>query len=137
MKQTSISEVKLIDIPLIKDIRGNLGVLEGSTVPFKFKRVYYLFDVPSDAYRGAHSHKEQEELLIALSGSFDVVLDDGKEKKRILLNSPRHGLYIPPGIWRELEHFSSAAVCLALNSDVYSEADYIRDYDTFQNSKED
>ena len=135
MKQSSISEVKLIEIPLIKDVRGNLGVLEGTTVPFEFKRVYYLFDVPSDAYRGAHSHKEQQEFLIALSGSFDVVLDDGNEKKRFLLNSPKQGLYIPPGIWRELENFSSGAVCVALNSAIFDEEDYIRDYTDFQNSK--
>ena len=135
MKNTTLSDVKLIDIPLIKDVRGNLGVLEGSTVPFDFKRVYYLYDVPTSAYRGAHSHKEQHELLIALSGSFDVVLDDGMDKASFLLNSPEKALHIPPGIWRELDQFSSGAVCLVLNSDVYREEDYIREHDSFLNSK--
>ncbi|MBT8253537.1 MAG: WxcM-like domain-containing protein [Flavobacteriaceae bacterium] len=135
MKHTKISDIKMIDIPLIRDVRGNLGVLEGDTVPFDFKRVYYLFDVPTSVYRGAHSHKLQQEFLIALSGSFDVVLDDGRDKKKYLLNSPKQGLYIPPGIWRELENFSSGSVCLVLSSDKFEEDDYIRDYNDFKNNK--
>ena len=135
MKNIKLSDIRLIEIPIVKDSRGNLGVIEGSTIPFETRRVYYLYDVPTSAYRGAHAHKEQQELLIALSGSFDVVLDDGEQKKRFLLNRPDSGLLIPPGIWRELEHFSSGAVCLVLNSGLFEESDYIRDYESFQLSK--
>ena len=97
--------------------------------------MYYLFDVPSNAYRGGHSHILQQELLIALSGSFEVVLQDGAVKKSFLLNKPNVGLLIPTGIWRELQNFSSGAVCLVLASDIFEEADYIRDFDTFLESK--
>lgn len=122
---------QLIDIPKIKDVRGNLAVIEGDTIPFEAKRVYYLYDVPTDAYRGGHAHKEQIEVLIAVSGSFEVVLDDGLQKQRILLKRPDKGLLIPTKIWRELENFSSGAICLVLASDQFDEADYIRDYDAF------
>jgi dTDP-4-dehydrorhamnose 3,5-epimerase-like enzyme len=124
--------MKIIEIPKIRDVRGNLAVIEKETIPFSIKRVYYLFDVPSDAYRGGHAHIEQSELLIALSGSFEVVLDNGVEKKRVMLNKPDKGLLIPAGIWRELENFSSGSVCLVLASDVFKETDYIRSYDNFQ-----
>lgn len=124
--------MKIIEIPKIRDVRGNLAVIEKETIPFSIKRVYYLFDVPSDAYRGGHAHIEQSELLIALSGSFEVVLDNGIEKKRVMLNKPDKGLLIPAGIWRELENFSSGSVCLVLASDVFKETDYIRSYDNFQ-----
>ncbi|MBT8259757.1 MAG: WxcM-like domain-containing protein [Flavobacteriaceae bacterium] len=124
--------MKIIDIPVIKDVRGNLGVLEKDTVPFTVKRVYYLFDVPSDAYRGGHAHKEQMEILVALSGSFEVILDDGKKRIKTLLNKPNKGLFIPKNTWRELENFSSGSVCLVLSSDIYKEEDYIRDYDEFR-----
>ncbi|MEQ3657300.1 MAG: FdtA/QdtA family cupin domain-containing protein [Dokdonia sp.] len=120
-----------MDIPKISDPRGNLAVIEGNTLPFEIKRVYYLFDVPSDAYRGGHAHKDQLECLIAVSGSFEVVLDDGTSKKRIMLNKPNKGLLIPTGIWRELENFSSGAVCVVLASDRFLEPDYLRDYDEF------
>lgn len=123
--------MRIIDIPKIKDARGNLAVIEKDTVPFDIKRVYYLFDVPSDAYRGGHAHKEQLELLVALSGSFEVVLDDGKTKEKVMLNKPDKGLLIPTGVWRELENFSSGAVCLVLASDEFDEDDYIRDYSVF------
>jgi len=123
--------VKLIDIPEISDPRGNLAVIEKDVVPFEIKRVYYLYDVPSDAYRGGHAHKKQLELLIALSGSFDVVLDDAKNKSKVMLNKPNRGLLIPTGIWRELDGFSSGAVCLVLASDEFDENDYIRNYDEF------
>ena len=136
MNNTIIDSVKLVDIPKIKDVRGNLSVVEKDTIPFDIKRVYYLYDVPSDAYRGGHAHKEQLELLIALSGSFEVTLDDGKSKRSIILNKPNKGLLIPKGIWRELQDFSSGSVCLVLASDVFDEEDYIRDYNDFLTSKD-
>lgn len=127
-----MKRVNIIDIPKISDPRGNLSVIEKDCVPFEIKRVYYLYDVPSDAYRGGHAHKEQEAFLIALSGSFDVVLDDGVNRTTIMLNKPNKGLLIPTGVWRELENFSSGAVCLVLASDVFKEDDYIRDYNEFK-----
>lgn len=136
MNNTIIDSVKLVDIPKIKDVRGNLSVVEKDTIPFDIKRVYYLYDVPSDAYRGGHAHKEQLELLIALSGSFEVTLDDGKSKRSIILNKPNKGLLIPKGIWRELQDFSSGSVCLVLASDVFDEEDYIRDYNDFLSFKD-
>ena len=129
-----VDNIKLIEIPKITDPRGNLAVIEKNTLPYKVQRVYYLYDVPSDAYRGGHSHKECMEFLVALSGSFEVVLDDGTSKKRVTLNKPNKGLLIPTGIWRELENFSSGAVCLVLASHEYEEVDYIRDYDAFKAS---
>ena len=126
---------KLIEIPKIKDPRGNLAVLENHTVPFEIKRVYYLYDVPSDAFRGGHAHKEQYELLIAVSGSFEVVLDTIEKRETLMLNKPNIGLLIPTMIWRELQNFSSGAVCLVLASDVFDEKDYIRDYEQFKSSK--
>ncbi|WP_369764599.1 FdtA/QdtA family cupin domain-containing protein [Flavobacterium sp. WC2429] len=132
---TKIEAIQLIKIPVVEDVRGNLGFIQKEVLPFEFKRVYYLFDVPSNAFRGGHSHIEQQEVLIALSGSFEVVLNDGFEKKSFGLNKPNIGLYIPNGIWRELENFSSGAVCLVLASDEFIEQDYIRDYDAFMSSK--
>tara|TARA_B110000114_G_scaffold169267_1_gene193031 strand:- start:254 stop:646 length:393 start_codon:yes stop_codon:yes gene_type:complete len=123
---------KIINIPKIADTRGNLGVLEKETVPFDIKRVYYLFDVPSDAYRGGHAHINQVELLVALSGSFDVKLNDGKTETFVSLNKPDKGLLIEKKMWRELDNFSSGSVCLVLASDVFDEADYIRDFETFK-----
>ena len=124
--------VQLIEIPKIKDPRGNLAVIERDLIPYDVKRTYYLFDVPSGAYRGGHAHKECVEFLIAVSGSFEVVLDNGKEKQRVMLNDPTKGLLIPINMWRELENFSSGAVCLVLASQTFNETDYIRDYDTFK-----
>ena len=123
---------QLIEIPKIEDPRGNLAVIEKDLIPYDIKRTYYLFDVPSGAYRGGHAHKECVELLIAVSGSFEVILDNGKEKQRVLLNNPAKGLLIPINMWRELENFSSGAVCLVLASQTFNESDYIRDYDTFK-----
>ena len=125
---------RIIDIPKIVDKkgRGNLSVIEKDCIPFEIKRVYYLYDVPSDAYRGGHAHKEQLELLIALSGSFEVVLDNGIEKNKVMLNKPNKGLLISTGVWRELKNFSSGVVCLVLASDVYEEEDYIRDFEEFK-----
>ncbi|PJJ09046.1 WxcM-like protein [Flavobacterium sp. 1] len=130
-----IEEIQLFEIPVVEDVRGNLGVIESGFLPFEFKRVYYLFDVPSSAFRGGHSHILQKEVLIALSGSFEVTIHDGNSKKSYLLNKPNIGLLIPNGFWRELENFSSGAVCLVLASDVFDEEDYIRDFNVFLNSK--
>lgn len=129
---TTNNDVQLIEIPKIKDRRGNLSVIEGDTIPFDAKRVYYLYDVPGGSRRGGHCHIEQQEFLIALSGSFDVVLKDGKSKKVMTLNKPNIGLLIVDGIWRELENFSSGAVCLVMSSAVFDEADYIRNYKDFK-----
>jgi dTDP-4-dehydrorhamnose 3,5-epimerase-like enzyme len=129
---TTNADIQLIEIPKIQDRRGNLSVIEGSTIPFVSKRVYYLYDVPSGSRRGGHAHKEQHELLIALSGSFDVVLKDGKSIKTETLNKPNLGLLIVKGIWRELQNFSSGAVCLVLASDEFNENDYIREYKEFK-----
>ncbi|WP_347374305.1 FdtA/QdtA family cupin domain-containing protein [Aequorivita sp. Q41] len=133
MKNT-VEDCNVMDIPKIADSRGNLAVIEGKTLPFEFKRVYYLFDVPSDAHRGGHAHKEQQEFLIAVSGSFEVTLDDGNNKKRVTLNKPNKGLLIPTGIWRELENFSSGAICLVFSSGAFLEEDYIREYNVFEKS---
>jgi oxalate decarboxylase/phosphoglucose isomerase-like protein (cupin superfamily) len=119
---------KIIDIPKINNAKGNIGVVENDTIPFDVKRVYYLFDVPSGAKRGGHAHKKLKQVLIAISGSFDVVLKDGKSKEIVTLNRPDKGLLIENNIWRELENFSSGSVCLVLASEEFSENDYIRSY---------
>ena len=124
-------KTELISIPKILDHRGNIAIIEGNTLPFDFKRVYYLYDVPSSASRGGHSHKNQEEFLIALSGSFDVILNDGISVEKVTLNKPDKGLLISTNIWRELDNFSSGAICLVLASDRFDENDYIRDFDVF------
>lgn len=133
MSNKNYRGIQIIDIPKIIDEkgRGNLSVIEKQVLPFEFKRVYYLYDIPSTAYRGGHAHKEQQEFLIAISGSFDVIVDDGKVKQKITLNKPDKGLLINTMIWRELENFSSGAICLVLASDVFDEADYIREYEDF------
>ncbi|WP_405575660.1 sugar 3,4-ketoisomerase [Winogradskyella sp. Asnod2-B02-A] len=128
----TINNVKLIDIPKVHDERGFLAVIEKSTIPFTIKRVYYLYDVPTESSRGGHAHKNQQSIIIALSGSFEVIVDDGNSKKRIMLNKPNQGLYIPTHIWREIENFSSGSVCLVLASTEYDEAEYIRDYEVFR-----
>ena len=132
---TKIKDIQLLKIPVVEDTRGNLAFIQKDVLPFEFKRVYYLFDVPSNSFRGSHSHINQSEVLIALSGSFNVVLNDGFEKKSFLLNKPNYGLHIPTGMWRELENFSSGAVCLVFASDIYDEKDYIRDFTQFLASK--
>ena len=121
--------------PKIEDRRGNLSVIENDTIPFDIKRVYYVYDIPSGAERGGHSHKKLQQFLIALSGSFDVILNNGKQQTTITLNKPNVGLLIKPGIWRELKNFSSGAVCLVVASDVYIEEDYIRNLKEFKRSK--
>jgi hypothetical protein len=127
-----LSLCRLLDLPRIHDPRGNLTFIEGGRhIPFTIRRVYYLYDVPGGAERGGHAHKELEQLIVAMSGSFDVILDDGHEKKRFHLNRSYFGLYICPMIWRELDNFSSGSVCMVLASNFYDEADYYRDYDQF------
>lgn len=132
---TSIHDVQLIDITKVHDTRGNLSVIEGNALPYEMKRVYYLYDIPSGGRRGGHSHKKCQELLVALSGSFDVIINDGNDQKTVSLNKPNIGLLIPNGIWRELENFSSGSVCLVLASEVFEEEDYIRSFEDFKLSK--
>ena len=128
---TKIEDVSIIEIPRVHDERGLLAVIEDATIPFEIKRVYYLYDVPSDAFRGGHAHKKLQQLIIPLSGSFDVHLKDSENEKTVNLNKPHKGLLILPGIWREIDNFSSGCVCLVLASSVYDESDYIRDFDSF------
>lgn len=131
----SVSSCKIITLPKIEDPRGNLTFIESSNhIPFDISRVYYLYDVPGGSERGGHAHKALHQLIIAMSGSFDVVLDDGNEKKRFHLNRSYYGLYVCPMIWRELDNFSSGSVCLVLASNIYDEADYYRDYDEYLSS---
>ena len=128
----SLSDSRFIDFPVIADPRGNLTFIEGTrTIPFEIKRVYYLYDVPGGAHRGGHGHRNLEQVLIAMSGSFDIVLDDGDRQRRVHLNRSYYGLYIPPMTWREMDNFSSGSVCMVLASAYYDEADYFRDYASF------
>jgi hypothetical protein len=132
MKKSTIHDCKLIDLRKISDPRGNLTVIEGNgDIPFDIKRVYYLYDVPGGESRGAHAHKALYQLLIAANGSFSVTLDDGNEKVTYDLKRPYVGLLIVPGIWRDLDDFSSGSVCLCLASEHYEAADYIRNYNDF------
>ena len=124
--------MKLIDLPKIEDRRGNLSVIEKNNIPFSIKRVYYLYDVPSGAERGGHAHKEQEEFIVPLSGSFDVILNNGESEETYTLNKPNQGLYVAQKTWRELRNFSSGAVCLVVSSGEFIENDYIRDFDDFK-----
>ncbi|TRW22975.1 WxcM-like domain-containing protein [Flavobacterium zepuense] len=133
--KTTLNDIRFIDLPVIEDARGNLAFIQEGIVPYNFKRVYYLFDVPSGAERGGHSHIAQKQMLIALSGSFDVVLNDGAEKRTYTLNRPNKGLFVVEGVWRELQNFSSGAVCLVIAEDVFDENDYIREFDDFLESK--
>lgn len=127
-----ISNCKIIDLPKITDPRGNLTFIEQERhIPFDIKRVYYLYDVPGGAERGGHAHLGLQQLIIAMSGSFDVILNDGYEEKRFHLNRSYYGLYVCPMIWRELDNFSSGSVCLVLASNLYDEADYLREYQDF------
>jgi hypothetical protein len=124
---------RLLDLPVIPDHRGNLTFIEGGRhIPFEIRRVFYLYDVPGGESRAGHSLKEIEQVLIAVSGSFDVILDYGDERNMITLNRPSVGLYLPSLVWRELENFSSGSVCLVLASNVYEEASYYRDYELFK-----
>lgn len=132
-KSTPLDGCRIVDFPKVTDYRGNLSFIEeNNQIPFQIKRVYYLYDVPSGATRGGHAHKALHQVVIALSGSFDVILDDGYRKRSFFLNRPHYGLYIPPKVWRELENFSSNSVALSLVSEFYDESDYIRDYEAFK-----
>lgn len=133
MKATTINDCKLIDLRKIQDARGNLTPIEGGNdVPFDIKRIYYLYDVPGGESRGAHAHKELQQLIIAASGSFTVTLDDGRNRKSFNLKRSYYGLLVVPGIWRDLDDFSSGAVLLCLASEHYDEKDYIRAYEEFK-----
>lgn len=128
----TLENCKIIELPRINDPRGNLTFIEaGKHIDFDIKRVYYLYDVPGGSERGGHAHKDLHQLIIAMSGSFDIVLDDGHEKKKFHLNRSYYGLYICPMVWRELDNFSSGSVCMVLASIIYDESDYYRDYDEF------
>jgi hypothetical protein len=127
-----LSDCRVVKLPKISDPRGNLTFIEGNNhIPFEIKRVYYTYDVPGGSDRGAHAHKNLQQLIIAMSGSFDVVLDDGFDKKRFHLNRSYFGLYVCPMMWRELDNFSSGSVCLVLASELFDPDDYYRDYDEF------
>jgi hypothetical protein len=129
----SLEACRIIQLPRIQDPRGNLTFIEGDVhVPFDIRRVYYLYDVPGDSSRGGHAHKALQQLIIAMSGSFDVVLHDGREERRFHLNRSYFGLYLAPMVWRELDNFSSGSVCMVLASARYEEADYHRDFDTYR-----
>jgi len=133
----SLNDCRLIDLPKINEWRGNLTFIEGMRhVPFEIKRVYYLYDVPGGAARAGHGHKQLEQFIIAMSGSFDVLLDDGMLQKKVHLNRSYYGLYMPAMTWRELDNFSSGSVCLVLASAPYDEVDYYRDYATFKQAAE-
>jgi len=128
----SISQCHVIELPKIADPRGNLSVIEGGRhIPFEIKRVFYLYDVPGGETRAGHALKNTEQFIIAASGSFDVILDDGKERRTYGLNRSWRGVYVAPMVWRELVNFSSAGVCLVLASDYFDEDEYYRDYDEF------
>lgn len=128
----SLDQCRIIDFPKISDPRGNLTFVESNKhIPFELKRVYYLYDVPGGAERGGHAHKTMEQVIVAMSGSFDVVLDDGYQRKRFHLNRSYYGLYICSMIWREIDNFSSGSVCMSIASTFYDEADYYRDQSAF------
>ena len=127
-----ISDVNIITLPKFEDVRGNLSIVEEEkNIPFKIERVYWIYDVPGGEMRGGHAFKNQKELIIALSGSFDVVVDDGKSHKTFSLNRSYYGLYVPSGIWRQMKNFSTNSLALIISSTPFSENDYIRDYQEF------
>ena len=128
-----LEDCKILELPVIKDRRGNLTFIENREhIPFDIKRVYYLYDIPGGAERGGHAHKQLQQFIIAAMGSFDVILDDGTETKQFHMNRSYYGLYVPVMTWRELDNFSSGSVCLVLASELYDKEDYIYDYETFK-----
>lgn len=132
MRNNKISDCALIDLPKIQNRSGNITAIENNLdIPFEVKRIFYLYDIPGGESRGAHAHKQCQQFLVAASGSFEVQLDDGIEKKTVMLNQPYKGLYVPPGIWASEINFSSGAICLVMTSDKFEEDDYIRDYQDF------
>ena len=131
-----IESAQIIELPKILDKRGNLSIIEEfKNIPFKIERTYWIYDVPGGESRGGHAYRENEEFIVALSGSFDVVLDDGNNKKIFSLNRSYYGLYVPKGLWREMNNFSTNSLALILSSSVYEEKDYIRDYNEFLKMK--
>jgi hypothetical protein len=133
LNKFTVFDCSIIHFPKIQNRAGNITPIQNNIeAPFAIKRVYYLYDVPGGESRGAHAHKELEQLIIAASGSFDVTIDDGKNKKTFSLNRPYFGLHLKPGMWRELSNFSSGSICLVLASLLYAESDYIRDYEEFK-----
>lgn len=135
---SDIRNCNVVELTKIHNTAGNITIIQnGKNPPFEVKRVYYLYDIPGGSERGGHAHKELYQLIVAASGSFDVILDDGRNKKVIQLNRPNFGLFVVPGIWREVSNFSSGAICLVLASNKYDQADYIRDYQNFKKYKDD
>ncbi len=135
---TTVNECRILDLPKILDVRGNLSFAENhKQIPFEIKRTYWLYDVPGGECRGGHAYKENEEFIVALSGSFNVVLDDGQERKVFSLNRSYYGLYVPKGLWREMENFSTNALALVFASTHFDEGDYVYDYDQFLKMKVD
>ena len=127
-----MNKIKYSNLPKIEDIRGNLSFIESNVhIPFEIKRVYWIYDVPCGEVRGGHAFKEQHEFIVSLSGSFDVVIDDGKTKQTYLLNRSHYGLYLPAGLWRQMQNFSTNSLVLVISSTFYNENDYIRDYNEF------
>ena len=132
MRNNKLSDCTLIDLPKIENRSGNITVIENNLdIPFEVKRIFYLYDIPGGESRGAHTHKECHQFLVSASGSFEVHLDDGINKKTVILNQPYKGLYVPPGIWASEINFSSGAICLVMTSHKFNEDDYIRDYQDF------
>ena len=132
----TVYDCALLELPRIANRAGTITVLDGATnCPIDLRRVYYLYDVPGGAARGGHAHRELRQLVVAASGSFEVLLDDGRNRRSVMLNRPYYGLLILPGIWRELHNFSSGSICLCLASEQYDESDYIREYSGFQEWK--
>lgn len=133
MKRATIGDCRIIDFPKILDPRGNLSFIEGNNhVPFEIRRVFYVYDVPGGESRGAHANRDTQQLIVAMSGSFDVVVDDGTKRIKFQLNRAYYGLYIPPMIWRGIENFSSGGVCLVLASTFYNKDEYIREYEDYK-----
>jgi len=129
----SVQQARIIQLPRIQDPRGNLTFIQAEDhVPFDIKRVYYIYDVPGGSNRGGHAHKKLQQLMIAMAGSFDVILDDSRERRTFQLNRSYYGLYVPPMLWRELDNFSSGSVCMVLASAVYEEDDYYRNYEAYR-----
>ncbi len=129
---STVEECRIVTLSRNAHENGSLSVIENdSSIPFTIKRVYYLYDIPGDAERGGHAHRDNQSLIIAVSGCFDVTLDDGHKKRTFTMNRPYNALYVPAGLWREIQNFSSGSVCLVLTSENYSEDDYVRDYDKF------
>ncbi|GAA4321010.1 FdtA/QdtA family cupin domain-containing protein [Pontixanthobacter gangjinensis] len=136
LKNSTVFDCSIIQVAKVHSKSGNITVLEnGSNIPFDIKRIYYLYDIPGGESRGGHAHYELEQYVIAASGSFNVILDDGVSKKNVALNRPDYALHIVPGLWRELKNFSSGAICLVMASHKYDENDYVRDYSVFKKLK--